>query len=49
MGEWTFVFLAYGIVWSAILVYVLSLNLRLKRAEAEKSLIAELERSPNDA
>ena len=49
MGEWAFVFLAYGIVWSAILVYVFFLYRRLKRAEAEKSLIAELERSSNNA
>lgn len=35
MGAWGFVFLAYGIVWGAILVYLYSLKRRYRRAEAE--------------
>ena len=35
MGAWGFVFLAYGIVWCAILIYWLTLKRRLRRAEAE--------------
>ncbi len=48
MGKWEFVFLAYGIVWSAILVYIFFLNRRLQKAEAEKSLVAGMERSKSD-
>jgi CcmD family protein len=35
MGAWGFVFLAYGIVWGAILIYWLTLKRRLRCAEAE--------------
>lgn len=35
MGGWEYVFLAYGIVWGAILVYLLSLKGRLRKAESE--------------
>jgi CcmD family protein len=35
MGGWGYVFLAYGIVWGAILFYLCSLKRRLRRAEAE--------------
>ena len=35
MGAWYFVFLAYGIVWSAILIYWLTLKRRLARVETE--------------
>lgn len=35
MGAWGFVFLAYGIVWGAILLYWLALKRRLRRAETE--------------
>ena len=35
MGAWGFVFLAYGIVWGALLLYLLSLKRRFRRAEAE--------------
>ena len=35
MGAWGFVFLAYGIVWCAILIYWLILKRRLHRAETE--------------
>ncbi|MGH7847661.1 MAG: heme exporter protein CcmD [Candidatus Binatia bacterium] len=35
MGHWGFVFLAYGLVWLAILGYLATLKLRLKKVEAE--------------
>ena len=35
MGAWGFVFLAYGIVWCAILIYWITLKRRLRRAETE--------------
>jgi CcmD family protein len=35
MGAWGFVFLAYGIVWGAILIYWLTLKRRVHRAETE--------------
>jgi CcmD family protein len=35
MGAWGFVFLAYGIVWSALVLYLVSLKRRFRRAEAE--------------
>jgi CcmD family protein len=35
MGPWGFVFLAYGIVWSGILIYLVSLKRRLGCAEEE--------------
>ncbi len=34
MGQWGFVFLAYGIVWSAILLYVWLLKRRIRKAAA---------------
>ncbi len=41
MGHWGFVFLAYGIVWSAIVLYLVILKRRLGRAERELSLFQE--------
>jgi CcmD family protein len=38
MRQWGFVFLAYGIVWSTIVVYVTMLKRRL--AKAERDLVA---------
>ncbi len=38
MGHWGFVFLAYGIVWSAILLYLVLLKRRLQKAEAARDL-----------
>jgi len=38
MGHWGFVLMAYGIVWSSILVYVTILKRRL--AKAERDLVA---------
>ncbi|MPZ75291.1 MAG: CcmD family protein [Deltaproteobacteria bacterium] len=35
MGSWGFVFLAYGIVWGAILVYLFSLKHRYRCAQDE--------------
>jgi CcmD family protein len=35
MGAWGFVFLAYGIVWGAIVIYWVTLKRRFRRAEAE--------------
>ena len=34
MGQWGFVFLAYGIVWGAILLYVVLLKRRIRKAAA---------------
>jgi CcmD family protein len=35
MGAWGYVFLAYGIVWGAIVAYLISLKHRLRKAELE--------------
>jgi CcmD family protein len=35
MDAWGFVFLAYGIVWGALLLYLFSLKRRFRRAESE--------------
>jgi CcmD family protein len=45
MGPWGFVFLAYGIVWGAILFYSISLRRRYRRAEEELASLRALERS----
>lgn len=37
MGAWGFVFLAYGIVWSCLLLYLLSLKRRERKTEADLS------------
>jgi CcmD family protein len=37
MSAWGFVFLAYGIVWLALLLYLFSLKRRATRIEAELS------------
>ena len=47
MGHWGFVFLAYGIVWTAILLYLVLLKSRLKHAEAEKTLLQKNDRNEN--
>ena len=39
MSHWGYVFLAYGIVWAAILIYLATLRSRLKKTEAELALI----------
>lgn len=40
MGEWGYVILAYGIIWGAILCYLIFLKRRYRAAKAE---LAELE------
>ena len=35
MAAWGFVFLAYGIVWCAVLIYLVALRRRRRRAETE--------------
>ena len=45
MSAWGFVFLAYGIVWGAILFYLISLKRRFRRAESE---LAELRSAENE-
>jgi CcmD family protein len=35
MSSWGYVFLAYGIVWGALLLYLFSLKRRFRRAESE--------------
>ena len=49
MGAWGFVFLAYGIVWGAILVYLYSVKRRYQRAEAELNQLRSLEVTENHA
>ena len=47
MKGWGFVFLAYGIVWFALLVYFASLKRRLRKADDELArLSAAGERRP---
>ncbi len=48
MGHWGFVFLAYGIVWSAILLYLFLLKRRLQKAEAEQALFRSSSRSDDN-
>ncbi len=42
MGPWGFVFLAYGIVWVSLLLYLSVLWRRLRKAEAELSGLRSL-------
>ena len=41
MKGWDFVFLAYGIVWLALLVYLTSLKKRLRNADEELAQLRE--------
>ncbi len=43
MGPWGFVFVAYGIVWSAILLYLFLLKRRFRKVEAELSQLRSSE------
>jgi len=43
MNAWRYVFLAYGIVWGALLVYLFSLKRRFRRAEMELTQLGSLE------
>jgi CcmD family protein len=49
MTAWGFVFLAYGIVSLALLLYFYSLKKRLHKAEKELSQLRSLEGAQNDA
>lgn len=40
MEQWGFVALAYGIVWSVIVVYFFSLKRRYRKAQMELSALA---------
>ncbi len=45
MTPWGFVFLAYGIVWTALILYLLLLRRRLRKVEAELSQLRFSEES----
>jgi CcmD family protein len=49
MGGWEYVFLAYGIVWGAILIYFISLKRRLRRAGEELVRLPAVEDSRSHA
>jgi hypothetical protein len=49
MGAWGFVFLAYGIVWGAILIYWLTLKRWFRRAETELGQLRRSQESPEHA
>jgi CcmD family protein len=49
MSAWGFVFLAYGVVWGAILIYWLTLKRRLRRAEAELAQLCAAQESQKNA
>lgn len=44
MGLWGYVFLAYGIVWAALLIYLFNLKRRLYKLESELSLRSSSDR-----
>jgi CcmD family protein len=43
MRAWSFVFLAYGIVWGTIVLYLISLKRRYHRAELELAQLSPAE------
>jgi CcmD family protein len=43
MGPWGFVWLAYGIVWTAIVLYLVSVESRLRKARAKLSQLKSRE------
>jgi CcmD family protein len=49
MEAWGFVFLAYGIVWGAIVIYWLTLKRRLRRAETELAQLCAPQELPKNA
>jgi CcmD family protein len=49
MSGWEFVFLAYGIVSMALVLYFVSLKRRLRRAETELEQLRSLEGADKDA
>lgn len=48
MGAWGFVFLAYGIVWAAIVLYLVSLKRRAHRVQTELAQLQSLEDRKKD-
>ena len=49
MGAWGYVFLAYGIVWGVLLLYLFSLKRRFRRAESELAQLRAAEEWPSHA
>ena len=49
MGPWGFVFLAYGLVWGAILVYLFLLKRRYRCALEELARLRAAEELPDHA
>lgn len=49
MGAWGYIFLAYGIVWGAILVYFVALKARLRKAEADLAQLRLMENAQDHA
>jgi CcmD family protein len=49
MGPWGFVFLAYGIVWGCILIYLVWLKRRLRCAEENLLELPATEELSDDA
>lgn len=45
MGPWGFVFLAYGIVWCALILYLFILKSRFRKVEAELTALRSSEDS----
>ena len=43
MGHWSFVALAYGIVWSVIVVYFFFLKRRYRKAQVELSALTSVQ------
>ena len=48
MGAWGFVSLAYGIVWGAILIYLIVLKCRYASAAAELAALRSVEATSSD-
>jgi len=49
MSAWGFVFLTYGIVWAALLMYLCVLRRRFHKAEAELAMLRSSEDLQRDA
>ncbi|HZA56592.1 MAG TPA: CcmD family protein [Candidatus Udaeobacter sp.] len=49
MSAWGYVFLAYGIVWGALLLYLFSLKRRFRRAETELAQLRSADEWPSHA
>ncbi len=48
MGPWGFVALAYGLVWGAIVIYLIALKRRYAQAAAELGRLETAEAKQND-